>query len=167
MGVQKFYLRSLRSRILFCTPHLKIRGAAHAHTPPSSARRFSRLRRSTSASRLPVSFFRYFRPCTNLALFRDIDSIRGAHTIAGGSNESRGAEPPHFNHCGQSCRRCVRTFDRSDRKSLQVIEKSTIDYPSETKNFIVFFSRFAFVQVVKVIAAWKVIPRRAPSATTE
>ena len=29
-GGTKIFFRSLRSRILFCTPHLKIRGAAHA-----------------------------------------------------------------------------------------------------------------------------------------
>ena len=40
---------------------------------------------------------------TNLALFRRKIALYrfnqgGAHTIAGGSNGSRGTEPPHFNH---------------------------------------------------------------------
>ena len=39
---------------------------------------------------------------TNLALFRRKISLyrfnQGAHTIAGGSNGSRGLSPPHFNH---------------------------------------------------------------------
>jgi len=45
---------------------------------------------------------------TNLALFRHKITLyrfnQGAHTIAGGSNGSRGlspASPPHFNHCCQ------------------------------------------------------------------
>jgi len=28
-----------------------------------------------------------------------MDSIRGAHTIAGELKWEQGAEPPHFNHC--------------------------------------------------------------------
>ena len=36
VGVQKKFFRSLRSRILFCTPHLKIRGAAHGSATPHS-----------------------------------------------------------------------------------------------------------------------------------
>jgi len=44
---------------------------------------------------------------------------------------------------------------RSDRKSLQTIEKSSID---RKNNFIVFFLRFAFVWVAKVIVTWEILP---------
>jgi len=76
-GGRKIFFRSLRSRILFCTPHLKIRGGAHGHStyshsaPELSIKLTNFCGKSILYSQKAEHTSRFHLMCLDLAVGRD------------------------------------------------------------------------------------------------